>query len=111
MVMSCEVRMSLVLTSASLAEGKSGFYSLSLSLGLGDDLAGQVRGNLLVAQELHRELTLTPGDRPQVGRVGEHLRHRHLGLDVGHAAATGFHPVGPPATGVQVADDVTNRLF
>src|ERR671915_1990225 len=56
-----------------------------------DDLLRQVRGNLLVAQELERVFALAAGQRPQVGRVAEHLRHRHLGLDLGHAT----HRLGP----------------
>src|SRR5581483_2238111 len=53
-------------------------YRLRFILRLLDDLLREVRGDLLVALELHRVLALAAGQGPQVGRVGEHLRHRDL---------------------------------
>src|SRR5437588_242112 len=67
--------------------------------------------DLLVALELHPELALPPGDRPQVRRIGEHLGHRHLGLDLGHARADRLHPQWTTAARVQVADHVSDRVF
>src|SRR2546423_9372558 len=68
------------------------------------DLASQMARHVLVAKELHREFPLTAGDRAEVGRVGEHLGHRDLGLDVGHATPRRLHPEGPSPTAVEIAD-------
>src|SRR5437763_336506 len=87
-----------------------GANRVALGLCLVDDLLGEVAGDLLVAFELHRVLALPAGDRAQVGSVGEHLGHRNLGLDLGHAAAA-LHPHRPPAAAVEVADDVADGLL
>src|SRR5262249_22786920 len=62
----------------------SGVSCRALVAGLLDDLLSEMPRHLLVAQELERVVALASGDRAQVGRVGEHLRHRHLCLDLGH---------------------------
>ncbi len=89
----------------------SGLDGLLLGTGFVDDLAGEMPGNLLVAQEVHRELALATGDRPQIRGVRQHLRHRDLGLDLGHPGAHGLHSERPAAAGVEVADHVSNRVL
>ena len=84
-------------------------HRLLLLARLRDDLLGEVRGDLLVAQEVEPVLALAARDRAQVGRVGEHLRHRHLGLDLGHAAH-GLGAQRAPAARGQVAHHVADRL-
>ncbi len=72
-----------------------------------DDLLGKVGGELLVAQELERIVALALCDGAQIGRVGEHLCHRHLGFDLGHRADW-LHALWAPAAAVEVADDVAH---
>ena len=81
-----------------------------LGPGAGHHLVGQVGRHLLVARQLHRELALARGDLPQVGRVGQQLGHRHLGLDLGHARL-GLHAQRVAATAVEVADHVAHRVL
>ena len=47
----------------------------------GDQALGDVRRHLLVAQEAHRVVAAAARHRVQVGRVGQHLGHRHVGVD------------------------------
>src|ERR1700751_3479339 len=98
--------MSLVAMSGDIIGSRppSRLYSLLLGLRLLDHLAGEVPRNLLVAEELHRELTLAAGDRAKIRRVGENLGHRHLGLDLGHAGPDRLHPERAPPPRVQIAD-------
>jgi hypothetical protein len=63
-----------------------------------------------VAQELHRVVAAPTGDRAQVGRVVEHLGHRHLGGDLGHVALR-LHAQRSPAARGQVADHVADRVL
>ena len=84
--------------------------SSSAGLGLGDHLLGDVRRDLLVALELHRVVAAAAGDRAQVGRVVEHLGHRHLGLDLGHRALR-LHAQRAAAARVEVADHVADRVL
>src|SRR4051794_29682371 len=69
----------------------SGLYGFLLLLRLVDPLLRQVPRNLLVARQLHRVLAPPAGDRAQVGRVAQDLRHRDLRLDLGERAL-GLHP-------------------
>src|ERR687892_436620 len=65
-------------------------YRVSLSADLfsfasrRDHLLGQVAWDLLVALELHRVVGAAAADRAQVGGEVQDLRHRDLGLDLGH---------------------------
>src|SRR6185295_19076579 len=69
---------------------------------LGHDLGLDVLGRLLVSGELHAVAGAPLGERPQVGRVAEHLRERYLAGDHLRAAA-GFHALHPAAARRDVA--------
>ena len=74
------------------------------------DLLGEVRRHLFVALELHLEVGAAAADRAQVGRVVEHLGHRHLGLDLGRRALR-LHPQRVAAARVEVADHVADDVL
>src|SRR5579862_7585501 len=74
------------------------------TLHLRDDLVAHRRGRRLVAIEVHRVRAAALGTRADVGRVAEHLRERHTGIDDLRPAAC-FHRLNVAAAAVQVADD------
>src|SRR5215467_2161704 len=73
-----------------------------------DDLLRDVPGDLLVVGELELEVPAPARHRAEVGRVAEHLRHRHVGADhlLTVAARLGAQHLAAPA--VQVADHVAH---
>src|SRR3954451_2051952 len=84
-------------------------HGFGLRARLVDHLLREVRRDLLVAQELERVFALTARQGPQIRRVTEHLGHRDLGLDLGHAAPR----VGaerPPAAARELSHDVAFLL-
>src|SRR4051812_22197976 len=85
-------------------------YGLLLLLGAIDHLLGKMTRDLLVAGELHRVLAPATGDRTQVRRVAQELRHRHLGLDLGHGSL-GLHAERTAAAGVEIADHVADHVL
>ena len=90
---------------------REGYPATGFLAGALHDALREVARHLLVALELHRVLALAAGQRAQVGRVGEHLGHRHLGLDLGHPRAARLHPLRPAPAGVEIADDVADRVL
>src|SRR5208282_5714570 len=75
-----------------------------------DDFLRDRRRRLLVMREVLLERATARGDRAQVGRVLQHLRHRHLRLD--HLAiALAVHPEHFAATRVQIADYVAHAFI
>src|SRR5437764_1848280 len=81
------------------SSGGDGFLLL---LGVLDQLLRDVRRHFLVAQELHVIFATAARERGEGLVVGQHLGHRHLGLDRRHAAL-GLHAVQPAAARVEVA--------
>src|SRR5437763_16922888 len=75
-----------------------------------DDLLGDVRGDLVVALELHRVRGPALRDRSQVGRVAEHLRHRAERADH-HGVAPGLLPLDLAAAAHEVTDHVAHEVL
>src|SRR5689334_8767887 len=91
----------------------SGASGMPLGLGrlrLLDHLFRDVRWRLLVVGELQLEVAAPARHRAEIGRVAEHLRHRHGGLDDLLAAALRLGALDLAAPAVQVADDVAHVL-
>src|SRR5207247_5315252 len=75
-----------------------------LALHPADDLFRQSRGNFLVFAEMHRKTSASLRARADIGRVTEHLRQRHHGLDdLGSTAQ--LHALDTAAPGVDIAYD------
>src|SRR5262245_51948304 len=72
---------------------------------LGHDLFAHGLRRLLVVRELHAVVGAPLRLRPEVGRVAEHLRQRHLGRDHLRVAAR-LHRLDAPAASGDVADHV-----
>src|SRR6185436_20860071 len=94
---------------SSISSKRSTLPASTLAGRLGHDLGLDVLGRLLVSGELHAVAGAPLGERPQVGRVAEHLRERYLAGDHLRAAA-GFHALHPAAARRDVADDLAHVL-
>src|SRR5438105_2105939 len=95
------------IASASASEA-SGMPLGPCDLRLLDDLLGDVPGHLLVVGELEPEVPPPARHRAEVGRVAEHLRHRHVGADHLLPVATRLGAEHLPAAAVEVADHVAH---
>src|SRR5581483_11914116 len=80
-----------------------------LLLGRLDQLLGDVRRHLVVAEEVRVVVAAAAGERGQRLRVRQELGHRHLGLD-GRHPTPGLHPEEAAAARVQVAVDGADGL-
>src|SRR5208283_1644710 len=85
------------------------FHLAALSFGLLDNFVLQLLRDYVVVVHFHREAATALRHRSQIGAVGQHLGHGHLGF---HDGVAGFvvHALDASAAAVEVAHDGSGEL-